>query len=146
MRWTIAIAGVVAIAGCKARRDEPVASAPVAPPADAAADATAANLDGCRAALPRIAALPPVERPQALIDACQPCGDWSALLAWNTPATEGGPSHAALAAAMIACHAYCDGNAKQRFLGVLDDARGQSTRGPWRLLGEVCKAQVSAEP
>ena len=152
MTATTGLLAFAALIACKgARHDGPAtsehagSSATASAPVDAAAPIDA-NLDGCRAALPRIAALPPVERPQALLDACQPCGDWSPLLAWNTMVADGGPSHAAIEAAMVACHGYCDGNAKQRFLGLLDASRGQSTRGPWRQLGDACKAQVSSEP
>jgi hypothetical protein len=47
---------------------------------------------------------------------------------------------------MLACKAFCEPNAKQRFLGTLDAARGQDSRVPWRFLGEICKAEVSAVP
>jgi hypothetical protein len=82
----------------------------------------------------------------ALIKDCQPCGDWTPLLAWNTPVADGGPSYRAIEQVMLACKAFCEPNAKQRFLGTLDAARGQPTRTPWRFLGEICKAEVSAVP
>src|SRR5204863_6249003 len=58
---------------------------------------------------------------------------------------EGGPSGAEIEAAMAVC-GYCDANAKQRFLGTLDKARGGDTRTPWRHLGDTCRAAVSAVP
>ncbi|TMQ02591.1 MAG: hypothetical protein E6J90_12640 [Deltaproteobacteria bacterium] len=132
-----------AIGGCKDRRD----SAPSSPPVTAGDAAMAdANLEVCRAAAARAASLPGTRRAQALIDACQPCGSWQPLLDWNTPAASGGPSRAAIEQALVACHAFCEPNAKQRFLGTLDAARGQDTRGPWRHLGEICKGAVSALP
>jgi hypothetical protein len=135
---------LAALAACKgSRHDSPAQDPPR--PADAAI-APDANLEGCRAAAARVPTLPPAERAKTLLDACRPCGDWEPLLAWNTPPGEGGPTRAAIERAMLACKAFCDPNAKQRFLGTLDGARGQPTRMPWRLLGEICKAEVSAVP
>ena len=131
------------LAACKSSQRESPAQAP---PTPADAGIPDANLDACRATAARVPSLPAPQRAQALIDGCQPCGDWAPLLAWNTPAAEGGPTRTAIEQAMLACKAYCDPSAKQRFLGTLDAARGQSTRGPWRYLGEICKAEVSAVP
>jgi len=134
---------LVVLAGCKgSQRQSPTQD----PPKPADAGLPDANLDACRQAAARIPSLPAPERVQALLDGCQPCGDWAPLLAWNTPAAEGGPTRTAIEQAMLACKAYCEPNAKQRFLGTLDDARGASTRAPWRYLGEICKAAVSAVP
>ena len=36
--------------------------------------------------------------------------------------------------------------AEEDHFGVVDDARVQESRAPWRALGEVCKAKVSATP
>jgi hypothetical protein len=131
------------LAACKgSQRQSPAQD----PPKPADAGLPDANLDACRQAAARVPSLPAPERVQALLDGCQPCGDWAPLLAWNTPAAEGGPTRTAIEQAMLACKAYCDPNAKQRFLGTLDAARGQSTRAPWRYLGESCKAAVSAVP
>lgn len=140
----VAFVAAAALGACKGQRDAPSHD----PPAPGAGDAATAdaNLDACRAAAARVPGLPPARRAQALIDGCQPCGDWDPLLRWNTPVTDGGPSRAAIERAMIACRAFCEPNAKQRFLGTLDAARGQDTRGPWRYLGEICKAEVSAVP
>jgi hypothetical protein len=146
----LGMVGLIALAGCKGRR-EPAGGSPgsgsgsgAAPAGDAAvADA---NLDVCRAAASHARSLAPDRRAQALLDGCQPCGDWQPLLTWNTLASAGGPSRAAIEAALLACHAFCTAAAKQRFLNTLDAARGQSTRGPWRWLGDMCKAEVSAVP
>jgi hypothetical protein len=141
---------LVVLAACKGDHARP---APAPDPHDphaaiAPADAAGpdANLDTCRAALPQIAQKPASERAQALLDACHPCGDWTPLLTWNTRADDHGPTRAAIDQAMAACRAYCDGNARLRFLGTLDTARGLPTRQPWRLLGEACKDAVSAVP
>ena len=135
-----------ALAACKGDHPAPATYDPHAALAPADAPGPDANLDACRAALPAIARRPPAERAQALLDACHPCGDWTPLLDWNTRADDHGPTRAAIDQAMAACRAYCDGNAKQRFLGTLDSARGLPTRQPWRLLGEACKDAVSAVP
>ena len=132
-----------ALAACKgSQRDRPAQDPPA--PADAAPADT--NLDGCRATAARVPSLPPTQRAPALLKDCQPCGDWGPLLAWNTQLTDGGPTRTAIERAMFACKAFCEPNAKQRFFGTLDAARGQPTRTPWRLLGEICKAEVSAVP
>ena len=81
-----------------------------------------------------------------LLDACQVCGPWAPILDWRRPHPQGGPTRAEIEAAMLGCNAYCDPNAKQRFLGTLDDARGATSRAPWRWLAETCKAAVSAVP
>jgi hypothetical protein len=110
------------------------------------AGAPDANLDACRAAAGRVPSLPPNQRAAALLDACHPCGDWGPLLRWNTLQTDGGPTRAAIEQAITACNAFCEPSAKQRFFGTLDGARGQPAHTPWRLLGEICKADVSAVP
>jgi hypothetical protein len=139
----LAVLGV--LCACQGQRDAPSQVPPApAPAADAAAPD--ADLGACRTAAARVPGLPASQRAAALIDGCRPCGDWQPLLAWNTLETDGGPSRAAIERALIACRAFCDPSARQRFLGTLDAARGQDTRGPWRYLGEICKAAVSAVP
>ena len=139
---------IVVLAACKASRRESPAQDPPKPAGAGLADAgpADANLDACRTTAARVPSLPAPQRAQALIDGCHPCGDWTPLLAWNTPAADGGPPRTAIEQAMLACKAFCDPSAKQRFLGTLDAARGQATRAPWRYLGEICKAEVSAVP
>ncbi|HSN30187.1 MAG TPA: hypothetical protein VLT45_28060, partial [Kofleriaceae bacterium] len=101
----------------------------------------------CESAIKKAAGAPLEERPQILLHGCQVCTpDWKPILAWNTRPEDGGPPRIAIEKAMLDCHAYCDPNAKQRFLGALDAARGTETRTPWRQLAEVCKDQVSAVP
>jgi hypothetical protein len=138
-----ALAAVAALGACKARQRESPRQDPPKPADAAPADA---DLDACRQAAARVPGLPATQRAQALLDGCRPCGDWEPLLAWNTPASAGGPTRAAIEQAMLACKAFCEPNAKQRFLGTLDGARGQDSRAPWRFLGEICKAEVSALP
>lgn len=108
----------------------------------AAADWTAR----CEAALAGAPKVTPVRRIQSLLDGCRPCGDWTPLLRWGTPAIDGGPPLAAIEAAMEACSAYCKPDAKVAFLGVLEDSRGKRAPKPWRLLGEACGEAVSAKP
>jgi hypothetical protein len=144
MRFMIAL---VALAACQGKAKPNDTPAPTPPQVIIDAGLRPdANLDSCKSSLARIATLPPTQRAQALLDSCHPCGDWQALLQWNNPSDIGGPPRAAIEQAMLACNAYCEPNAKQRFLGTLDAARGQDTRGPWRALGEVCKEAVSAVP
>ena len=141
---TIWIAWLV-VAACKTDDPQPQ---PV-PQQPAIADAAPAAIDWndqCETALRTAPKLPATRRVQAVIDGCKPCGDWTPLLAWDKQQVDGGPTRAAIEQAMLACNAYCDPNAKARFLGTLDAARGKATRGPWRLLGETCKAAVSAVP
>ncbi len=115
----------------------------VAPPSDAAV--VDVDWAGCGAALKKAATLAPTRRAELIIEACQPCGDWTPILHWNTLAGEGGPTRLAIEGKMLAC-GYCEPNAKQRFLGNLDNARGTESRAPWRVLGEVCGDRVSAVP
>jgi len=136
-------AALAALGACKARQRESPRQDPPRPADAALADA---DLDACRQAAARVPGLPATQRAQALLDGCRPCGDWEPLLAWNTPPSAGGPTRAAIEQAMLACEAFCAPNAKQRFLGTLDGARGQDSRAPWRFLGEICKGEVSAVP
>jgi hypothetical protein len=143
------LATAAGLVGCKDRRAPAADHGPggagsaARAPSDAAIDA---DLGACRTAAARVAALPRNQRAAALLDGCQPCGDWKPLLDWNTPAADGGPSRASIEKVLFACQAFCAADAKQRFLGTLDAARGQSIRGPWRQLGEVCRDKVSAIP
>jgi hypothetical protein len=99
----------------------------------------------CNTALRKAATEPLDVRPQLVIDGCHVCGDWTPILQWSRPQAEKGPSRAQIEHAMEAC-GLCNANAKQRFLGTLDNARGTNARSPWRYLGEQCKAEVSAVP
>jgi hypothetical protein len=115
-----------------------------APPVDA--QIADANVDACRAAAATVATLPRNKRTVALLEGCAPCGDWGPILGWSITEADGGPRRAAIEASLRACNAFCDDNAQQRFFGTFDSARGQNGRTPWRLLGEICKAAVSAVP
>lgn len=142
MRFAI----VLALVACGDDKAPPKPTPVPIPLVPDAAVATASDWDRCKAALAGAPKLPAPRRASTLIDACTPCGDWTPLLDWQKPRAEGGPTRDAIEAAMLACKAYCDPNAKQRFLGTLDAARGKHTRGPWRWLGEICKGEVSALP
>ncbi len=100
----------------------------------------------CKAALQASPKLPPTKQVAALIDACRPCGDWKPLLEWQTPVESGGPKQKDIETAMLGCKAYCDPNAKMRFVNALDDSRGKNNRRPWRVLGEFCKEALSSVP
>ena len=130
---------VLLLAACQGKDSK---APPPKPPADAAIEV---DWVGCGAALKKAATLPQTRRAQAILDGCQPCGDWAPLLHWNVLTGEGGPTRLAIEGKMLAC-GYCEPNAKQRFLGVLDNARGTESRAPWRVLGEVCGDRVSAVP
>ena len=139
------VAGLLLAAACK---DKPAASPP--PPAkpidaqviDAAPDAWTA----CRHALEQAASAPATRRVQTILDGCRPCGPWEPILGWQTPPDRGGPDRRVIEQAMTGCDAWCDGDAKMRFMGTLDDARVKQSRTPWRELGETCKDKVSAVP
>jgi len=113
-----------------------IADAPFSPPVDWTA---------CNMALRKAATEPLDVRPQLVIEGCAVCGDWMPILQWNRPATEKGPTRLQIETAMATC-GYCSPNAKQRFLGTLDAARGTNSRTPWRNLGDLCKAEISAVP
>lgn len=121
------------------------ASAPAAPIADAANDVGAVDWETCNAALRRATVESAAARPGIVIAGCNVCGDWEPILRWSTLETDGGPTRSAIEAAMARC-GFCNSNAKQRFLGTLDNARGTTARTPWRLMGEICQAEVSATP
>jgi hypothetical protein len=134
-------------AACKGKEPtkDPVA-VPPHPMPEAVPVPVAGDWAVCKAALEASAKLPPTKQVAALIDACRPCGDWKPLLEWQTPAGEGGPKQKDIEAAMLGCKAYCDPNAKMRFVSGLDDARGKNNRRPWRVLGEFCKEALSSVP
>ena len=138
-RSALALAAVAAASACKHH-----SSAPVAAKRDAAP--VAVDWARCELALHQVPALAPDARLAALLDGCQVCGDWAPLVAWNTPQDHGGPTREQIDARMETCDGYCTGDARQKFLGTLDEARGTTSRAPWRWLGEVCKAEVSALP
>jgi hypothetical protein len=121
------------------------ATAWVHPPLHDAGVPIAVDWPRCGKALRKAATEPLDVRPATVIDGCRVCGDWTPLLHWNTPQTDKGPTRLEIEQAMAAC-GYCSANAKQRFLGTLDNARGTNTRTPWRMLGEQCKEAVSAVP
>jgi hypothetical protein len=100
----------------------------------------------CDAALAAAPKAPAMRRVQQIVNACRVCGDWKPLLDWSKEPKDGGPTRAEIEQAMLACKAYCNPNAKQRFLVTLDQFRGKSNRGPWRFLGELCKTETSAVP
>jgi len=143
---------LVAVAACQGQGRERAAprddAAPAAPAAhDASVDAAVTDWTArCEATLLGAPKQTPVRRLNAILAGCQPCGDWKPLLAWMTPASAGGPSSATIEDAMAACQAYCSGDARQKFLGTLDDGRDKQSPRPWRILGEVCGAAVSAVP
>ena len=134
------------LAACKGKHDDKREGATGS--ATGSAAPTQWTVDAaCEKAIKKAAAAPLDARPQILIDGCHVCtSDWVPIVRWNTRPEDGGPPRIAIEKAMLDCHAYCDPNAKQRFLGALDAARGTDTRTPWRELATVCKDQVSALP
>lgn len=148
------LALVAMSAACGGKDKDPP---PAPPPVDAGGfvhpqidardlDVPAADWVACKKAIEGAPKTPPMRRVQTLLGACKPCGDWKTLLEWSKEQADGGPTRAQIEDAMLACKAYCNSDAKMRFLGTLDKFRGKDTRGPWRFLGELCKEQVSAVP
>jgi len=141
----LALALVAALAACKSK-EPPAAAPPPAPAAPGSAGPAADWAVRCEAALAGAPRLGPVRRVQALLEGCQPCGDWTPLLRWNILAADGGPRTETIEAAMEACRAYCKPDAMAAFLGTLEAARGKHSPKPWRELGEVCGEAVSGKP
>ncbi len=145
---------LLVLAACQDKRpsknsDRVPGPATIVRDASAVADAQSVTTDwtaACAKALQAAARQTPVRRLGLVIAQCQPCGHWQPLLDWNKPATEGGPTTAAIEEAMLGCQAYCSPDAKQRFTGTLDAARGKTANKPWRILGETCGDAVSAVP
>lgn len=147
MRATLALA--LALAACKGKseppKETPQGHAPPHPMPEPPPDVVPGDWTACKAALAEVPKLPPNRQVVALLDGCKPCGEWTPLLQWNKPTEDGGPKLKAIEDAMLGCKAYCDPNAKQRFIGALDEARGKPTdRAPWRMLGDFCKEAVSS--
>ncbi len=149
-----AVVLVLLVAACKGNgngngsdpKQEP--NAPPHPVPGPAPVAVREDWAACKAALEASPKTPPTRQVATLLEACKPCGDWTPLLTWATPTEDGGPKRKDIESAMVGCKAYCDPNAKMRFLGGLDDNRGKEkvNRIPWRLLGDFCKEAVSAVP
>jgi hypothetical protein len=145
-RLAIMIVLLAACGGKKQHEPPATGSGSAGSAAGSAVEASDIDWSSCEAALRQAATAPLDNRPQLLIEGCKVCGDWTPILKWQTSEQGGGPSRKSIAAAMERCHAYCNNQAKQHFLGTLDDARGTNARTPWRYLATVCKAEVSALP
>jgi len=146
-RWAaVAFAPLVVFAGAAACKGKKTEDRPA--PSGSGSDAAPAADDwaACQAALKLTPSLPATRRADAIIAACHPCGDWTPILSWQKLPADGGPTRTQIEDAMVTCKAYCEPNAKMRFLGTLDDARMKGTRTPWRELGEMCREHVSAVP
>jgi hypothetical protein len=142
------LAIVLAACGGKKHHDKGAGSASTSAGSAGSASGPVFPVDWtkCEAALREASTAPLDNRPELVIEGCQVCGDWTPILKWNTPEGSGGPTRQLITSAMERCNAFCNSQAKQHFLGTLDDARGTPSRAPWRYLGEVCKAGVSALP
>jgi len=151
VRWTVAVAlavlaGAAACKGKSKTTEPPLVGSGSGTLAPADAASAAGDWAACEAALKAAPTLPATRRVDAIIEGCRPCGDWTPILTWNKLPKDGGPTRTQIENAMVACKAYCEPNAKMRFLGTLDDARMRDARTPWRELGEMCREQVSAVP
>jgi hypothetical protein len=144
----VAIIAVLALAACGGgkKKHEPKATGSAGSAGSATTEPSDIDWTSCNAALRQAATAPLDNRPQLVIDGCKVCGDWTPLLKWQTTEAGGGPSRQQIMTAMDRCHAYCNAQARQQFLGTLDDARGTNGRTPWHHLGTLCKAEVSALP
>lgn len=100
----------------------------------------------CKAALEKAATEPATKRVNGILQGCQPCGDWSPILDWQKTTEEGGVDRRKVEQAMAGCNAWCSPQAKDQFMGGIDEAREKKTRAPWRALGTQCKEKVSAVP
>ena len=131
---------LVALLACKGDKDKDKAT-PAAQPQAQPQAAKPPPLDwaACDAAIVKAQSAPLAARPAILLDACHACGDWKPLFAWATPSTEGGPKRELIEQTMTACNAFCTGDAREKFMGLLDKARGTASRAPWRQLGASCK-------
>ena len=140
---------LIALAACGGKKHKAVGTGSgSAGSAGSAATAPASTVDWptCEAALRQASTAPLDSRPQLVIGGCLVCGNWDPLLKWSTVEKNGGPTRADITSAMERCNGFCNSQAKQHFLGTLDDARGTQARTPWRTLGEQCKGEVSALP
>jgi hypothetical protein len=137
MQGRAVLAALLVVVSCKDAQKSPPASAPAKPTVD---------WTRCDAAVTTAASAPLAARPALLIGGCRVCGDWTPILHWNAPTANGGPPRDAIEQAMMACDAFCVGDAKLKFSGTLDNARGRSSRTPWKQLAAVCKERVSAVP
>ena len=136
------VIALVVVAGCKAKK----ASSGSGSGAGSGSAAPLVEIDWakCDAAIDKAAAAPLDVRPKILFDGCQVCGgDWAPLLTWNTEAGSGGPRRELIEQRMMACHAFCTGDSKLKFMASVDKARGQSVNTPWRQLENACKAHVN---
>ncbi len=137
------------LAACKGKetkREDPKVVVPPHPMPEPPPVVVPGEWEQCKTVLKTIATVPATRQVATLIETCKPCGDWSPLLEWNKRTEEGGPKRKDIETAMLGCKAYCDPNAKMRFIGALDEQRGKTNRIPWRLLGDFCKDAVSAVP
>ncbi|CAN5760699.1 hypothetical protein BH11MYX2_BH11MYX2_22660 [soil metagenome] len=100
----------------------------------------------CKAALEKAVTEPTTKRANGILEGCQPCGDWTPILEWQKSPEDGGVDRRKIEQAMAGCNAWCTPQAKDQFMGGLDDAREKKTRTPWRALGAQCKEKVSAVP
>ncbi len=157
---TVALVIACGLVACKDKPKSGPAPTPPPAPADAGSkyhvESHAIPVDAapppvgewavCKAALEGAVTAPPTKRAQMIIDACHPCGEWKPLLDWQTLQEEGGPNRKVIESTLAGCNAWCNPNAKVRFMGALDDARASKTRTPWRELAQQCKEGVSARP
>jgi len=137
----------LALIACKGH-DKPGSGSGSGSPHPGTADAAIAppvDWKACDAAMRKAATEALDVRPQIVIEGCEVCGDWTPLLQWNRPQAEKGPTRQQIETSMSVC-GICNSSAKQRFFGTLDNARGTNSRAPWRYLGDLCKAEVSAVP
>ena len=144
--WIAAIVVVAACSGGKKPKKQPGSGSGSGSIAQVQAPPPTVDWPTCEAALRQASTAPLDNRPELVIEGCVVCGNWDPVLKWNTIERNGGPSRKDIMAAMERCNAYCSNQAKQQFLGAIDDARGTQARTPWRHLGDVCKGDVSALP
>lgn len=134
---------VAVLAACKGK-DKPIAQSGDDKPSQAVVRIDWAR---CEQAIDKASAAPLAARPQLVLDGCQVCGgDWKPLLAWNVEGVNGGPRREQIEQMMVACHAFCTGDSKLKFMAGLDKARGRSVNTPWRQLATACGDKVNGSP
>lgn len=119
MKWALLF-----LVACQKHADDK----PAPPPVDT---------DKCKLALETAPTVPPARRAKVVLEGCKPCGEWQPLLHWQARTTDGGPTRLAIDQQLQAC-GTCNTDARTKFMGALDDARGTDARTPWREYGKAC--------
>jgi len=94
----------------------------------------------CIKAIDAAAAAPLNARPKLLVDNCQVCAGWNTILTWNLEGTK--PED--LQKALEGCGAFCNSDAKMKFMASANKAKGSSNDIAWRRLADACGDRIDA--